>query len=213
MEADNALINQWEPKIQRFLGTSFVLGLDREDLAQELRIAIVKAAEGFDEDRGVSFHTYLHTTMVNTLRTLITKAQKRTPFYEAYSLDYTLDNVADNFDDAYISQPSTKILQAVIDPVGEVKDQEFEVQDLLIRSKLNDLEIKFINLRIEGLTMEEIRQELNISPYKLRHSSKRKLAKYLNKYDWLEGEHAYTKKGKEGGSDKKEGIDKSKTNP
>ena len=40
-------LHQYKPG---FLGTSFVLGLDREDLAQELRIAIVKAAEGFDED-------------------------------------------------------------------------------------------------------------------------------------------------------------------
>jgi len=28
------------------------LGMDREDLGQELRIAIIKAADGFDESRG-----------------------------------------------------------------------------------------------------------------------------------------------------------------
>ena len=59
MDITDDLIIQWEPKIQRFLNTSFVLGMDREDLGQELRIAIIKAADGFDESRGTSFHTYL----------------------------------------------------------------------------------------------------------------------------------------------------------
>ena len=40
MEITDELITQWEPKIQRFLNTSFVLGMDREDLGQELRISI-----------------------------------------------------------------------------------------------------------------------------------------------------------------------------
>ena len=195
MEVTNALIAQWEPKIQRFLGTSYVLGLDREDLAQELRIAIIKAAEGFDEERGVSFHTYLHTTMVNTLRTLITKAQKRSPFYESYSLDYTLD--MDNVEYA-VNQPSNKILQALEDPISAFQEHEFEVQDLLIQSKLNKSEINFINLRMEGLTMEEISRALEESSYKLRHSSKRKIEKYLNKAEWMEGEHAYKKTSETG---------------
>ena len=42
MEITDELITQWEPKIQRFLNTSFVLGMDREDLGQVLRISIVK---------------------------------------------------------------------------------------------------------------------------------------------------------------------------
>jgi len=76
MEINDSIIEQWEPKIQKFLNTSYVKGMERDDLAQELRIAILKAAKGFDEERNVSFHTYLHTTLVNTLRTLISKAQK-----------------------------------------------------------------------------------------------------------------------------------------
>ena len=76
MNIDNDLISQWEPKVQRMLSNTFVVGWDREDLAQELRIAIVKAAQGFQEDRGVLFHTYLHTAMVNTIRTLIARGKR-----------------------------------------------------------------------------------------------------------------------------------------
>ena len=71
MEINDELIKQWEPKINKMLQNTFVIGLDRDDIAQELRIAIVKAAQGYNEDKGVLFHTYLHTAMVNTIRTLI----------------------------------------------------------------------------------------------------------------------------------------------
>ena len=76
MEINDELLEKWEPKVQKFLQTAFVTGMDREDIAQELRIAIIKAADHYDDSKGVIFHTYLHTVMVNTLRTLISKAQK-----------------------------------------------------------------------------------------------------------------------------------------
>ena len=193
MEITDELITQWEPKIQRFLNTSFVLGMDREDLGQELRISIVKAAEGFDESRGISFHTYLHTTMINTLRTLISKARKHHLIYEASSLDESY-NYDFSSDESTGGNTPSKIIKALEDPLAKKKEQEFEVQDLLIRAKISSSEISFLNLRMEGLTMEEITTELEESSYKLRHSSKRKLNKYLTKINWLGDDDAYQEK-------------------
>ena len=45
MEINDALIQQWEPKVQKMTANTYILGLDRDDLAQELRLAIVKAAQ------------------------------------------------------------------------------------------------------------------------------------------------------------------------
>ena len=45
MEIDDALIKQWEPKITRMISTYQIEGLHRDDLAQELRICIMKAAK------------------------------------------------------------------------------------------------------------------------------------------------------------------------
>ena len=73
---NDELIMQWEPKVQKIASSAFVVDMDRDDIAQELRIAIIKAAQGFQEDKGVIFHTYLHTSMVNTIRTLISKGQR-----------------------------------------------------------------------------------------------------------------------------------------
>ena len=76
MEINDELILKWEPKIQKLATSTFIIGMDKDDIAQELRIAILKAAKAYDSNRGIIFHTYLHTTMINTIRTLMNKAQE-----------------------------------------------------------------------------------------------------------------------------------------
>ena len=65
MDVDDELLQQWEAKVQKFLQNTFVIGMDREDIAQELRIAIVKAANHFDETKGVYFILiYIHLWLI-----------------------------------------------------------------------------------------------------------------------------------------------------
>lgn len=163
MKINDELIKQWEPKINRMLQNTFVVGLDRDDIAQELRIAIVKAAQGYNEDKGVLFHTYLHTAMVNTIRTLIYKAERQ---LKSASLDTTFgeDN---SFSYADTLEDSKNTL---------MDDTEFDM--LLSSAKLDDIEQDFLRLRIEGMTMEEITQDLGDSAYKIRHNLQEKV-KYL----------------------------------
>lgn len=169
MNIDNDLISQWEPKVQRMLSNTFVVGWDREDLAQELRIAIVKAAQGFQEDRGVLFHTYLHTAMVNTLRTLISKAQHTV---QPDSLDIVYEGADDE------SLIPTKILQALLQEEEGLID--VEMQELLKHYHLTNQEHLFITLRLEGMTMEEISEDLGESSYKIRTSVRTKLRGLLD---------------------------------
>ena len=156
IEINDDLIIQWEPKIQKLLSNTYIYGWDKEDLEQELRIGILKAAKGFNEDRGVLFHTYLHTAMVNIIRTLISKAQKRL-------ITESLDAVNEETD-----MLPTKILKALEDPKD--MEEEVELKSILSKSKFTEQELKFIKLRLDGLTMEEISDELNDSSYKLRQS-------------------------------------------
>ena len=167
MEINDDLIKQWEPKIVRMLSNTFVIGMDWDDLAQELRIAIMKAAHGFDEDRGVIFHTYLHTSMVNTLRTLISKAQRH---QQPVSLD------AVYYDD---EQP---LLDQLADSltVGIDVDNDLELRELLDSLELTDDERQYILLRIEGLTMEEITEDLKSSAYKIKDNLKIRLEYLLD---------------------------------
>ena len=161
MEINNELVAQWEPKIQKMSSNSYVVGLDKEDLAQELRIALVKAARAYDDSKGAIFHTYLHTSLVNTIRTLITKAQRK-PI--ARSIDLTFEG-------------SNAIPKEIAAAMVEPKNYTEEVEaDIWINSQgLSEKEKLFLQLKLEGLTMEEITEDLGESAYKVRQSLRDKL--------------------------------------
>jgi len=161
MEINDDLIIQWEPKIQKMVSNSFVVGMDKDDLAQELRIALVKAARAFDSSKGTIFHTYLHTSLVNTIRTLITKAQRR-PIAKSIDLTYGTSN----------SVPR-EISSAMIEPSNYMDEVD---ANLWVSSKgLTEPEKLFLELKLEGLTMEEITEDLGESAYKVRQTLREKL--------------------------------------
>ena len=166
MDINDGLIRQWEPKVQKMASNTYILGMDREDLAQELRLAVVKAAQGFEEDRGVLFHTYLHTAMTNTIRTLLSKSRKLIPFTTS------LDDVSSDFNTMPVQ--SYEILKALADSSDFTVDVEFK--EFLEGCFLDEQEQAFVTLRLEGLTMEEITEDLGESAYKLRQTVREKVS-------------------------------------
>ena len=168
MNIDNELIDKWEPKIQRLLSNTFVLGMDRDDIAQELRIVLIKAAKAYTERKDVIFHTYLHTAMVNTIRTLISKAQKRieisSPSEEAMmNRDGTSIPLSDRIEDEENNYEKIE-LQMWLDSRDILTDKGRFIKGMNMTPK----EHLFIQLRLEGLTMEEITEDLDESAYKIR---------------------------------------------
>ena len=173
MEINDELLEKWEPKVQKFLQTAFVTGMDREDIAQELRIAIIKAADHYDDSKGVIFHTYLHTVMVNTLRTLISKAQKTKNVNITYSIDGM--DVNDN--------PQGFLPNEIANSLADESAIEFvnnvELMDIITRANLTDQELAFLELRLEGMTMEFISERLEDSAYKVRNSIQKKIQAFI----------------------------------
>ena len=168
MEINDELILQWEPKVQKMVSSVFVVGMERDDVAQELRIALMKSAKAYDESRGVLFHTYLHTALVNTIRTLISKAQRQPDFR-------SIDTV---FNDSSIMP--TEIANALIDP--EDYEQVVEMRQWIDSQGLDKNEKLFIQLKLEGLTMEEITEDLGESAYKVRQSLREKFSGLADEY-------------------------------
>ena len=199
MEIDNALITQWEPKIQRKVAKTVIWGMDRDDLAQELRIAIIKSSKAFKTDKDSIFHTYLHTSMVKTIKTLISKAYKGrmscrvcrknnlinadTCAYclsEAYLIyclgfDAELNDLYSWVSFSFRKLYSLKKIENVPLEGYDVEDpaenySQIELNDLLKKKKLSAKENIFIQLRLEGLTMEEITEDLGESAYRIRQT-------------------------------------------
>ena len=180
IEINDDLIVKWEPKVQKLASSVFVLDMDRDDIAQELRIAILKAAKGFNPDVGTTFHTYLHTTMMNTLRTLIVRAQRK--HVDTQSIEDMLEVGIDDV-------PSNKIQQAL----GTMDDtfDDVEMMELIQDSNLTKKEEHFVVLRLEGLTMEEITEDLHESAYTIRAGLRGKVNALFEGEDSYE----YGKKG------------------
>ena len=173
LDINEELLEKWEPKVQKFLQTTFVNGMDRDDIAQELRIAIVKAASHFDDSKGVVFHTYLHTVMVNTLRTLIAKAQKTKNVNITYSIDGM--DVDDN--------PQGFLPNEIANSFADLTALEFinnvELMDIITRADLTQKELLFLELRLEGMTMEYISERLEDSAYKVRNTIQKKIQAFV----------------------------------
>jgi RNA polymerase sigma factor (sigma-70 family) len=168
MKIDNDLIIQWEPKIQKMLSGVFITGMERDDIAQELRIAIVRAATAYDEERGILFHTYLHTTMVNMIRTLMSKAKRRP---DVRSIDIS------NAETEYLSE---EIMEALTDPTDYLS--AVEVNAWVEAQGLNLKEHMFLKLKLDGLSMDEITEDLGESAYKIRESMREKFIDIANEY-------------------------------
>lgn len=167
MDINDELVLQWEPKIQKMLSNTFIVGMDNEDVAQELRISLIKAAKKFDETKGVLFHTYLHTSLVNAIRTLISKAQRRPMSRSLDESFYTAEGTTSN-----------SILKALVSSSDDVEEMEaslwLETQDL------TDKEKYFVDLKLKGLTMDEITIKLRTnglseSSYKVRQGIRDKV--------------------------------------
>ena len=184
MKINDELILKWEPKIQKLATSTFIIGMDKDDIAQELRIAILKAAKAYDSNRGIIFHTYLHTTMINTIRTLMNKAQEEytTVFLVKQANEKLEEELKKRRDKVFLESIDMtfdeedfipwEITEALQDPIDYYKDSEFD--SWLASKNLNLNERLFITLKLEGLTMEEITEDLGESAYKIRQLLRKK---------------------------------------
>ena len=176
MKIDNDLILQWEPKINKMLSNIYIQGYDRDDLAQELRMIVLKAAKLYKPNRNAIFHTYLHTAMVNRLKTLWMQASKK---IQGYSLD--LETSEDG--NSYKLSDFVKQLDDNLD--------EVEFVDYLDSLNLDKGEKEFLLKKFQNHTMKDIEEKLksisdtkivngqevvvNYSIYKVKKSLRNKL--------------------------------------
>jgi RNA polymerase sigma factor (sigma-70 family) len=174
--SEEELLEQWEPKVHSMLRSVSIIGLDPEDIAQELRIAILKSARGYNPENTVAkFHTYLHVSMLNVIRSLIAKAQKQV---STISLDQHMEGYAGTTASMLPRNSqtvSTKLLAALEDVSQAFAFEEVDVLSVIENSNLTPQELDFLELRTQRYKLREITDLLGANSVRLRESIKKKL--------------------------------------
>jgi DNA-directed RNA polymerase specialized sigma24 family protein len=111
--------------------------------------------------------------MINTLITLINKANK---LPEVLSFDKTFISVTDD------EQNPNELQKALEDPNAEDFSNLLLLDDILSDNNdtFTEKEKAFIASRVDGLTMEEITNDLGESSYRVRQNLKEKLKAYID---------------------------------
>ena len=68
---------QWKPLINKFSYKYYVPGLDVEDIAQELRVVLLKAQRTYNPDKGAKFITYLYKMFDSRIKNILRDTQGR----------------------------------------------------------------------------------------------------------------------------------------
>lgn len=169
---EEAILEKWEPKVHSLLRTTSIRDLDYEDIAQELRISILKAHKKYDPNRGeAAFGTYLHVTMLNVIRGLINQAKKK-PM--VMSLDRT-------YNDGLENEYTRRLADIIADPVQQDEFDIVELNDLTKTLQFSEDEQLFIRMKLDGFKLNEITPRLQggKTAAKVRESIRQKVKAYV----------------------------------
>lgn len=164
-DAEEMLILRYMPSVRCFVRPYFLVGGDSEDLIQEGMIGVVKAISEFDESRHASFKTFAALCVKNRVYSAIrnSKRGKNSPLNDYVSFETVLsENVM------------------VSDPVEDVISRENYVELLKdVSKRLSPLEIKVLDLYLEGMSYSEISDKLSKPPKSIDNAVQRIRKKLL----------------------------------
>ncbi len=89
----NKLEEQWRPLIYKFSTKYVIPGFDAEDLAQELRLILLRADQLFDPNKGTKFITYLYAAFDSKLKKLHRDVQGRKKNVPANMVSYISEGI------------------------------------------------------------------------------------------------------------------------
>lgn len=128
----------------------FLMGADHEDLIQEGMLGLALAIQGYRPDRGASFRTYAERCIRNRLITAVRSAAsgKHEALNSALPLDVATEDCL-----SYEGDPETQL----------VSQAAFQERLRCYRDQLSPLETQVLHLYLQGLSYQEISQQLERS--------------------------------------------------
>jgi RNA polymerase sigma factor (sigma-70 family) len=173
-EAFNYIFKYYKPKLERLAYRK-----NDDELSQELLIVLHKAVNTYDNSMRAKFNTYFWKCAQNHMGVLKIKrnAKKRTAKYGEVSMNKKFDTGDGKIGyERFISDDTIKL--------DYKKATFYSILEEKIYPYLKESEKETINLYLEGLTLEEIGEELGITApavhVKLRRmADKKRIGKFL----------------------------------
>lgn len=156
--AMSALFDRYIPAASAKARSSWIDGMDEDDIFQEAMIGFIGAVRSYREDRESSFRTFANLCMNRRLASVVQSQQslKQKPFQNYVSIDKDSGSVETELSFVHPQQ---------LDPEHIVIEREaIEERKQQIENLLSVFEREALMLYIGGFTYEEISQRLESTP-------------------------------------------------
>lgn len=182
--AQDALFERYKEIVNMKANKFYIIGAEREDMAQEGLIGLYKAVKSFDSSKQNSFKTFANLCIERQLITAIKSSnrQKNIPLNSSFSLNLSAYDEGD--DTEVLEILDTKTAE---DPLETITKKEyFEYVENKIDESLSSFEKQVLNRYIQGESYNDIAERLD-TPIKSVDNAIQRIRKKAGKF--IEGEN------------------------
>jgi len=168
--AFNTLMKMVESDLKKLANHYFIIGSDREDVMQELRLGVFKAVNSFNDTKDTTFKNFcVNLVCKRHLATAISSAKrmKNSVLNDSISLDapiimgddgnlQTLADFIPEKQNPYDESPECDLVQDII------AREEYDQTSLYLKSKLTPLEAEIFTEYSYNSSYKEISSSLNV---------------------------------------------------
>lgn len=168
--AQSVLLDRYESLVKVIARSFSVAGIDKDDVAQTARIALLNAIMTYDPEKGAEFKTYATVCIKN--RALDTVKSARRTLDNELSRDGTESEPEDDKDATVFPSPEEIYLQ---------KEAETALYEAL-RTLLGQRDFDILMLYIAGMSYKEISEKIGITAKKVDntlYSAKKKVSSLI----------------------------------
>ena len=177
--AQNALFERYKDIVNMKANKFYIIGAEREDMAQEGLIGLYKAIKSFDSTKQNSFKTFANLCIERQLITAIKSSnrQKHIPLNSSFSLNLSAYDEGDNTE--VLEVLDTKTAEDPLDTI--TKKEYFEYVENKIDESLSSFEKQVLNRYIQGESYNDIAERLD-TPIKSVDNAIQRIRKKAGKF-------------------------------
>lgn len=174
-DAITLLLEKYKSMVRALARPLFLMDGEQDDLVQEGMIGLFKAIQTYDQAKGAAFESFANTCIRGQLYTAVKKSnrKKNQPLNSYISL-YSVENGEENSDkdSAFVVDKNIPDWQSNPERIVVGREQQRDIQQRLY-GRLSKMEIRVLELFLQGLTYQEIAAKLEKKPKSIDNALQR----------------------------------------